>query len=306
MQIILLSNKRRKTLQFELTRRQMLTASLVTMLGITFLFFFGGVLFNTSEVGLNKISEKNVVELNEQRKELDRLREKTRNTLDSFALRVGQMQAQMTRLNAVGEHLAKKAKLDNTEFNFDNLPAQGGVEDNAFHESFNEGQLMSDIDHLDALMSLRTEQFKLLNYFSANKNLSKTVRPAGLPVEKGWLSSHFGYRVDPFTGKKAFHNGVDIAGKKGTGVLAVASGVVTWADKRNGYGNLVEIDHGAGFITRYGHNEKIIVKVGDVVRSNQKIAAMGSTGRSTGPHVHFEVIKNGKKINPRKYLYASR
>ncbi|MEH6503168.1 MAG: M23 family metallopeptidase [Cycloclasticus sp.] len=247
-----------------------------------------------------------VNELMEQRAELERVREKTRNTLDSIALRVGKMQAQLMRLNAVGNHLANKAKLNSREFDFDRPAAVGGTETMTPTNSFTESQLLQDIQSLGEQFSLREKQFKLLDYFSANKRLSKEVRPAGLPVAKGWLSSNYGYRADPFTGKKSFHHGVDIAGKSGTNVLAAASGLVTWVGEKNGYGYLIEIDHGFGYVTRYGHNKKIVVKIGDVVKQNDVIAKMGSTGRSTGPHVHFEVLRNGRDVNPRKYLYSSR
>jgi murein DD-endopeptidase MepM/ murein hydrolase activator NlpD len=130
--------------------------------------------------------------------------------------------------------------------------------------------------------------------------------PAGRPITSGWLSSYFGIRTDPFTGKKERHKGLDFAGKLGSDVVAVASGVVTWAGRRYGYGNLVEINHGNGYSTRYGHNDKITVKVGDAVKKGQIIAKMGSTGRSTGPHVHFEVLHKGKQVDPMSYIKTAR
>ena len=138
-----------------------------------------------------------------------------------------------------------------------------------------------------------------------NRNLQAEVMPAGRPVTHGWLSSYFGMRTDPFTGHRAFHTGLDFAGKLGSDVVAVAAGVVTYAGKRSGYGNLVEINHGNGYSTRYGHNSKILVNVGQTIKKGQVIAKMGSTGRSTGPHVHFEVLINGHAVNPKKYIQAS-
>lgn len=300
MQIILLSKGQRKTLNISAVSRNTI---LSLMAGVLFLGAGSFYLFNTMAQGNS--SSTVVAELQEQRVEVERLREKTRNTLDGIALRVGQMQAQLTRLNAVGEHLAKKAKLDSAEFDFNQSPAVGGAEMLAMMDSFTESELLSDIQLLDEQLSKREKQLELLGHFSANKKLSKEVRPAGLPVEEGWLSSHYGYRVDPFSGKKAFHHGVDIAGKSGTNVLAAASGIVTWAGEKNGYGYLIEIDHGSGYVTRYGHNKEITVKTGDIIKQNDVIAKMGSTGRSTGPHVHFEVLRHGKKVNPRKYLYTT-
>jgi len=305
MQIILLTKGQRKTLSFSVKRAYLLTGlggALVLLLASCFTLLSKA---DTTPMSL-QAAHTTQEEYLSQRAEIQRIREKTQNTLDAMALRVGQMQAQLTRLNAVGEHLVKKAKLKSSEFNFDQLPAIGGAESKASTESFTQDQLLSEIEQLDEQLSLREKQLELLGLFTANKKLSKEVRPAGLPVEKGWLSSHYGYRADPFTGKKAFHHGVDIAGKSGIAVLAAASGLVTIASKKNGYGFLIEIDHGGSYVTRYGHNKEMLVKVGDLVKQGDPIAKMGSTGRSTGPHVHFEVLRNGKKVNPRRYLYTAR
>jgi len=303
MQIILLTKGKKKTISFSENHKKTM---FVLSSGIILLLMGYFYLPNTAEIKLTEQSKKVSQELLAQRVELERVREKTINTLDNMALRVGQMQAQLTRLNAVGQHLAKKAKLNSSEFNFDELPAIGSAEITGSDESFTQNQLLHDIQVLDNQLSLREKQLQLLDVFSANKRLSKEVRPAGLPVAKGWLSSYYGYRADPFTGKKKFHHGVDIAGKSGTSVLAAASGLVTSVGKKGGYGNLIEIDHGSGYVTRYGHNKEVIVKMGEVVKQNDVIAKMGSTGHSTGPHVHFEVLRHGKKVNPRKYLYTSR
>ncbi|ATI04009.1 MULTISPECIES: M23 family metallopeptidase [Cycloclasticus] len=302
MQIILLTKGKKKTINFSAIQQKVTYGLLGSFVLLLAVYWY---MPSVTEVRLTEQSGKVSQELLTQRIELERVREKTQNTLDNLALRVGQMQAQLTRLNAVGEHLVKKANLTASEFNFDELPAIGsaGLPDSA--ESFTENQLLHDIQVLDKQLSLREKQLTLLGVFSANKELSKEVRPAGLPVAKGWLSSYYGYRADPFTGKKKFHHGVDIAGKTGTSVLAAASGLVTYAGKKGGYGYLIEIDHGSGYVTRYGHNKEIVVKLGDVVKQNDVIAKMGSTGHSTGPHVHFEVMRNGKKVNPRKYLYSS-
>jgi len=303
MQIILLNKGQKKTFSF--SKRQQ-KASIALLVG--FVLLLAGSFYLPEINGVTELSKVNKAskELSAQRLEIERMREKTQNTLDSIALRVGQMQGQLIRLNSVGEHLARKAKLKSPEFNFDISPAVGGVAEKSAVKSFTQDQLLQDIQLLGDQLTLREKQLELLGVFLANKTLSKEVRPAGLPVEKGWLSSFYGYRADPFTGKKAFHHGVDIAGKEGTGILAAASGLVTLAGKKNGYGYLIEIDHGAGYATRYGHNKEINVKAGDVVKQGDVIATMGSTGRSTGPHVHFEVLLRGKKVNPRKYLYSAR
>ncbi|MGH8337331.1 MAG: M23 family metallopeptidase, partial [Gammaproteobacteria bacterium] len=138
-----------------------------------------------------------------------------------------------------------------------------------------------------------------------NRNVQLQARPSGPPVVEGYESSPFGMRIDPFTGELSFHPGIDFAGPEGEAVKAVAAGVVTWAGPRSGYGNMVEIDHGNGYSTLYGHSEKILVHVGEVVKKGEEIALLGSTGRSTGPHVHFEVLYNGKPVNPAQFVNAS-
>ncbi len=296
MQIILLIKGQKKTFSFSKKQQKTTAVSLTSVVILLAAFFY---LFESEKISASGVMAK---EYSSQRLEIERVREKTQNTLDSIALRVGQMQGQLIRLNSVGEHLAKKAKLSSPEFNFDAPPAVGGVGEQEIASSFTQGQLLQDIKSLSDQLTLREKQLELLGVFLANKTLSKEVRPAGLPVEKGWLSSFYGYRADPFTGKKAFHYGVDIAGKERTAILAAASGLVTFAGKKDGYGYLIEIDHGAGYATRYAHNKEISVKVGNLVKQGDTIAKMGSTGRSTGPHVHFEVLQHGKKVNPRKYL----
>jgi len=146
----------------------------------------------------------------------------------------------------------------------------------------------------------------VLETLMMNRNLQAEVMPAGRPITRGWLSSYFGIRTDPFNGRRVHHKGVDFAGKMGSDVVSVAAGVVTYSGKRSGYGNLVEINHGNGYSTRYGHSSELLVKVGDTVKKGQKVAKMGTSGRSTGPHVHFEVLLNGRAVNPKKYIHASR
>jgi hypothetical protein len=148
----------------------------------------------------------------------------------------------------------------------------------------------------------RSRQLDVLEALMMNRRLSSEVRPEGRPVSSGWMSSVYGYRTDPFSGRRDFHPGVDFAGKAGSDVLAVASGVVTWSGKRYNYGHMIEIDHGNGLVTRYGHNQENLVEVGEKVKKGQVIAKMGSSGRSTGPHVHLEVLQDGRKVNPLKYV----
>lgn len=229
-------------------------------------------------------------------------------TINALTAKLGVLQAEVIRLNALGKRLVDVAGLEKGEFDFSTPPPQGGPEQPKILQQLQDlplPGLVDSVESLDQQLQDRQQQLNVLETLFMNRNLLDEVLPAGRPVKNGWLSSYFGYRIDPFTGRRARHEGVDIAGKLGEPVLAVAAGVVTYAGKRHGYGNLVEINHGNGFVTRYGHNSAVKVKVGETVSKGQVVALMGSTGRSTGPHVHFEVWRRGRVVNPIKYLNAS-
>ena len=244
--------------------------------------------------------------LDSQQQDLVSVRKDARRQLDALTLRLAQLQGRVTRLDALGERLTVRAKLDDGEFDFNEPPALGGPEEAQDSEQiYAQPSLIDAIDLLATQIENREQQLDLLDTLLANRTIDDESFLSGLPVRKGWLSSRFGARTDPFTGNSSFHNGVDFAGKRGTDIFAVAAGVVTSSDKRGGYGWLVEINHGNGYVTRYAHNDSNGVKVGDIVTRGQAIAKMGSTGRSTGPHVHFEVLKNGKQVDPARYMYRA-
>lgn len=244
-------------------------------------------------------------ELDAQKVRLAKATLKAKDSLNALALRLGQLQAHVVRLDALGERLTSMAKLDKGEFDFEHPPARGGPDSGAQSVPMKVPDFVAQLNELSAELDDRGQKLSVLESLIMNRKLHAEVMPAGRPVKHGWLSSYYGMRTDPFTGRLAFHSGMDFAGKMGSDVIAVAAGVVTYAGKRAGYGNLVEIDHGNGYATRYGHNSKILVHVGETVKKGQVIAKMGSTGRSTGPHVHFEVLINGHPVNPKKYVQAS-
>lgn len=248
-------------------------------------------------------------ELEAQRLRIEAATRSAEENMDALALRLGKLQAHVIRLDALGQRLTSMAKLDNGEFNFERPPAQGGPEDvskDNITNTMSVPDFLKSLDELSSQLKDRDQQLSVLEDMMMNRNLEAEVIPAGRPITRGWLSSYYGKRTDPFTGRRAHHAGIDFAGKLGSDVVAVAAGVVTYAGKRSGYGNLVEINHGKGYTTRYGHNSEINVKVGETVKKGQVVAKMGSSGRSTGPHVHFEVLYNGQAVNPLKYIHASR
>lgn len=246
----------------------------------------------------------NEVEL--QKNEIAHTRQETEDTLDALAISIGQMNARVIRLDAVGRRLTEMADLEDGEFDFDAEPAMGGPE-----EPYAAGSVVAVPEVLTAMAALgsqlddREAQLGVLESVLSNQNLSDRVYPQGRPVQTGWMSSYFGRRTDPFTGKPANHRGVDFAGKLGAEILAVADGVVTWSSDRYGFGNLVEINHGNGYATRYAHNSENLVAVGEEVRKGQTVALMGDTGRATGPNLHFEVLRNGQRVNPVTFIRQS-
>jgi murein DD-endopeptidase MepM/ murein hydrolase activator NlpD len=195
------------------------------------------------------------------------------------------------------------ANLEDGEFDFDEPPAMGGPE-----EPVSTGSNVAVPDVVEAMHTLdlqldnREAQLGVLESVIANQNLKQRVYPQGRPVSSGWISSYFGKRTDPFTGKPANHTGIDFAGKAGAEVVAVADGVVTWSSNRYGYGLMVEINHGNGYTTRYAHNSENLVAIGDEVRKGEVVALMGKTGRATGPNLHFEVLRDGRRMNPVNFI----
>ncbi|MFN2308151.1 MAG: M23 family metallopeptidase [Gammaproteobacteria bacterium] len=246
-------------------------------------------------------------EMEQQQRALEQARRSSQDHLDALALRVAQIQAQAMRIDGLGQRLVDLTDLDVGEFNFSEVPAQGGpVEASEQDLHYAEPDFMQELELLSAQLKDRERQLIVLEDLLQDRQLNALGRPSGRPVADGWLSSPFGRRTDPFTGRPALHAGVDFAGKAGSDIVAVAAGVVTWSSQRSGYGMLVEINHGNGYVTRYAHNQRNLVGVGQSVKKGQRIALMGSSGRSTGPHVHFEVHRDGKPVNPARYLTAAR
>lgn len=239
-----------------------------------------------------------------QQAEVESLKQQSQEKISALTVRMAELQGRLMRIDALGERLTTVAKLDKGEFDFHVDPAVGGPE--AQGESYQAPAFIHAIDSLASQIDDREQQLETLDALLVKRKIEADIFLAGRPVRKGWLSSRYGNRTDPFNGKVAWHNGVDFAGKHGADVVAVAAGVITWASNRAGYGSLVEVNHGAGFSTRYAHNSDVKVAVGDVVKKGQTIAAMGSSGRSTGPHVHFEVYKNGRSVDPASYVRRNR
>ncbi len=222
----------------------------------------------------------------------------------AVTMKLAELQSQVLRLNALGDRLAEDASIPDNEFNFEQLPPSGGPMIQSEVEPKKDlAELLSSIAALENTLAHEEKQLKMLESIAFGHHIENTRYLSGRPITKGWLSSYYGTRKDPFSGKPAMHKGVDFAGSENADIIATASGVVSWSGERYGYGQLIEINHGDGLKTRYGHNKELTVSVGDVVTKGQVIAKMGSTGRSTGPHVHYEILRNNTQIDPMKYVY---
>lgn len=270
--------------------------------------FAGGYWYSAhtgSGVSANEASDL-VDELRLNRAAIDTARQQSEDTMDALAIRIGQMNARVIRLDALGRRLTEMAELDDGEFDFDDDPAIGGPEEPYGNDSVVAApELVAAMQTLDYQLNDREAQLSVLESVLMTRNLSDRVYPQGRPVKSGWMSSYFGKRTDPFTGKPANHRGVDFAGKSGAEVIAVADGVVTWSAARYGYGQMVEINHGNGYSTRYAHNSENLVAVGEEVKKGQTVALMGESGRATGPNLHFEVLQDGNRVNPVKFIRQS-
>ena len=246
------------------------------------------------------------LEILQQREMLVQLSRKQETDINALAVRLAELQAASTRLDALGERLVQLGQLDSEEFDFNQPPPLCGPETNINGEHSNVPDMSQSISRLSQILRSQFARLDALQLLLQDRKLENERTPAGWPVSSGWISSGFGERNDPFSGKRAQHDGLDFAGIKGSEVLGVASGVVIWSGSKQGYGKLLDIDHGNGYITRYAHNDELLVKAGDGISAGQMIAKMGATGRASSPHVHFEVLYKGKPVNPYQFVKQMR
>ncbi len=259
---------------------------------------------------INSLNERNAI----KQQYLQSMQSQTSLQLQSLTEKVGQLQAQGIKLNSLGERIIEKSNFPKEEFEFElNENTEQNTKEDIPTSTLNNPAIVvtPELTILNKSVSQLAYQYEksqnLLQQLEItlnNLHLVDELFISGRPVpdESSWISSPFGTRSDPFTGRLRRHNGVDIAGYTGMPINATAAGVITTSEARTGYGFLVEINHGNGFKTRYAHASSLVVSVGDVVEKGQQIAVMGTTGRSTGPHVHYEVIKDGRQINPNYYI----
>ena len=301
MNIILISNNLAKARTLTLT-----STHFVLLAGA---FFLAAVLL---AMGLNYLSLRYAdkidspslrsLVLSVQQEEHQKTQSYLRDSLNAMAVRMGQMQAQLLRLDSVGERLAELSGIKPQEFLFKQSPGQGGMLSNLPSQDMTFVEFNNKIQELSHLLDDRADKFGALDSVLMQDRLKKKMLPSIMPVSTRWYSSGFGVRIDPFTGRSVFHEGVDFTAATGTAIVAAAGGVVVYSDYHPEYGNMIDVDHGNDLVSRYAHASKRLVKLGQVVVRGQKIAEVGSTGRSTGPHLHFEVRHRGLPQNPSRFL----
>jgi murein DD-endopeptidase MepM/ murein hydrolase activator NlpD len=244
-----------------------------------------------------------------QKEEITVGRDQAQNSLAAMTVKLAKLRSRLVRLDALGEQLTEIADLNDAEFDFSSTPGLGGPISSPLARIAEQVEVQDKVSvmfaKLDNSITLRESQLQILKEMLADDRSKKEQLVSGRPVKKGWMSSEYGMRIDPFHGEKQWHAGVDFAGREGDDIVAVASGVVTWSGERSGYGLMVEVNHSDDFVTRYGHNSENIAEVGSVVKKGDVIARMGSSGRSTGPHVHFEVFRNGRTVDPASYIHRN-
>ena len=279
-------------LRFEAMRRPLAAAGVLLALGS--LVGVGA----RSAVGMAQLEAMQTAET-DRKAEVERVRRDAQREVNALAARLAELQAQANRLNALGARLTQAGQLQDGEFEFDKPVGQGGA---GRASDMQPDELRQRLAALEGQYRTADTQLSVLEQLLFNRALDRNAVPSRDPIANSYVTSGFGGRADPFGGGSQFHKGIDFEADVGDPVLAVADGVVSYAGVRSGYGNVVEIDHGNGYVTRYAHNSKLERQVGDLVRAGQEIAKAGSTGRSTGAHVHFEVWQDGVVVNPRKFL----
>lgn len=309
MNIIIFRGDGTKPLKLALGRAQLTRMSLAAAFGLVTviaLSALAGRSFSVSdEEALAQLAAYQA-QVAQGQQALEQMKQRQNDHLNALALQLGELEARSVRMDSLGARLTQVGQLSDGEFNFLTAPPVGGPEQTPKLADIGSIDLATEISAFEARFEQQSRQLKILESLIAGRELDETLTPSGKPIVDGWQSSHFGKRVDPFTGEMAVHTGVDFAGPLNAEILAVADGVVTWSGKRPQYGNTVEVDHGNGYLTRYAHNKENRVNVGQRIKAGDVLGIMGSTGRATGSHVHFEVFLDGRRINPADVIYGMR
>jgi murein DD-endopeptidase MepM/ murein hydrolase activator NlpD len=307
MELILVSNNRNRTFRLSIGLLGTLFIGLLFLTLVVGTFHIGSeTATSQAEVSYSELDAQRgnywKHEMEKQQVNIDTAKNNAVKNLDALSARLSTLQAHLLRLDALGSRLIDIANMSETEFNMLEPPGLGGPLMVTEQNSLGVIDFVEELQAVSQKIEDRSEKFAAIESMLLDSNVQSQILPEGSPVTGGWTSSLFGWRTDPISGRKDFHEGIDLAGRSGSNVSSVAAGIVTWSGRHSGYGNMIEISHGNGYVTRYAHNKKNLVVVGEKVEKGQIIAVMGSSGRSTGPHVHFEVVHNGRHVNPRKFV----
>lgn len=298
--IILVSKHLRAPKKINLGNQRTAALFAASVLFTTLLVFSLGFAAN-SVVGSVQVSQLQK-QVAEQNKHIAELKADNQRDMNAMALRLAELQAQANRLNALGIRLTRDSKLNGGEFDFNRAPGAGGGEQ---AEDVSAAELEKNLKQLQAEFETSSQQLSVLESMLFEQELELKSQPTTRPTDS-YVTSDFGYRMHPVLGGRAHHNGIDFEADIGDPVRSAGNGLIKFAGWKAGFGNVVEIDHQNGYVTLYAHNSAFVVKEGDIVRAGQVVAKAGSTGRSTGPHVHFEVLKEGRPVNPRAFLDKTR
>ena len=303
MQIILISDRLARARSVSLSLRHLIGSALLALsmvLGATAGLYWLTLRY-AAEVPLPALQR---LVLSAQEAEAARSRAFVQQNLNAMAVKVGEMQAQLTRLDALGERLSTLAGVK--DFRFTEAPGLGGAAPTLMPpQNLSIADFSEKLSLLSRQVENRNDMLGVLEAQLFEQAVKKKLMPTMMPVSAPYNASGFGRRVDPFTGQWAMHEGIDFLADMGSPVVAAAGGVVVFAGLHPQYGYMVDIDHGNDLVTRYAHCSKLLVREGDVVHRGRKIAESGSTGRSTGPHLHFEVRFRGVAQNPAKFLVSN-
>lgn len=304
--LTIIKHKKTGIVQYPLSDKKIKTKLISIVATFSFVVFsigalMGSLFFSHSESNGKQVSElQSLVDLRQQ--ELVQHKKSVQNDIDSMTLQIGKLMAQSTRLNALGHRLTEVTDINQDEFNLSEEPGIGGADLELTGEVNTAQSLYEHLFNLEDSFSKQQENLNILSQLLSEQTLDQNATPHIFPLDKGWVSSYYGKRIDPFTGQQASHAGMDYSGGYKSDIVAAADGVVVWAGQRGSYGQMVEIDHGNGFMTRYAHAESLNVQLGQKVTAGDPIATMGKSGRATSEHLHFEILKNGHKVNPLPFI----
>ena len=301
MQIVIFKSSKNKSTSYKINGYLfiflMIFLVIITTLTLSSTSFLYGY-----KKGYKELNEDRIEDISKYERQIEYIKIENKEKMEFFSKKLITISAELENINSLGNKISKIAKLDKKEFDFKRPKYIGGLNKINIEFDYN-----SKFDkYLDSILLDISNKRENLNYIDKiinNLEMKEQFLPTGMPTKKGYISSEYGKRLNPITKKNHIHKGIDIAHKTETDITSIAAGKVTFSGKKYGYGNLVEISHLNGYVTRYAHNNRNLVKVGELVKKGQVIAKMGSTGHSTGPHVHLEVLKNNKHINPNKFIY---